>query len=620
MAGRIRQADIESLKERVDIAEVIGSYTTLKRAGGRLKGLCPFHQEKTPSFTVDPGLGFYHCFGCQAGGDTIKFLMELEGFDFTEAVEHLARRVGFSLTYEDLSASQRRALGERSRLTQVNEEAAKWFTAQLWTDEGAPVREYLKERGFDREDAEAFRLGYAPNDWERLVRALTTAGLDQRDLVKTGLASRNDRGGLRDRFRGRLVFPIQDAGGDVIGFGGRILPFLDYGDFDPPKYLNTPETPLYKKSRVLYGLPQARAAMSREGHVLVCEGYTDVMALHKAGLRAAVATCGTAMGEDHVRLLTKYAPRLVLAFDGDAAGAGAAQRAWKVAKGFDVDVRVLVLPAGQDPADVVREPADGDGRSGVERLQGMLADAESIVPFTIRHVIAEHDLAGEEGRTSALKEAVALLGEVEDPDLRRTYARSEVADRIGVSYEFVAQTAQRAGVQLDRHAGVAVRATPARDPARRGASGPAAGRAKLERQALRAALQRPELLPEEWYELEEGDFSHPRARGVFRALTEAGGAGMDLGAVLDAAEDDAVREVVRAIALEDDPLLEASGHVPTVVRRVLLARVEAEIAAGKAELERLNPSTEPDAYRGRFERMVQLEARRRALREVADEE
>ncbi len=610
MAGRIKQSDIEALKDRANIADVIGTYTTLKRAGANLKGLCPFHQESTPSFNVDPGQGFYHCFGCGAGGDVLKFLMELEGFDFTEAVEQLARRVGYTLTYEDLTAGQRRALGERSKLTDVNQRAAEWFTEQLYEDEGAPVREYLKERGFDRADADTFRLGYAPNDWERLVRAMTTAGMDQRDLVKTGLATRNDRGGLRDRFRGRLMFPIQDASGDVIGFGGRVLPFLDYGDFDPPKYLNTPETPLYHKSRVLYGLPQARASMSREGHVLVCEGYTDVMALHKAGLTSAVATCGTAMGEDHVRLLTKYAPRLVLSFDGDAAGAKAAQRAWSIAKGFKVDVRVLILPPGADPADVVR--AEG----GVESLRTMLADAESIIPFTIRQVVAEHDLASEEGVAAALKAAVALLGEVEDQDLRRTYARTEVADGLGVSIEFVVQTAIRAGVRLDHHQGVATRATPSRDRARRGMEGPAAQRAKLERAALRAALRRPESLPDEWYELDADDFSHPVAKQVFQTLADAGGAGVELDAVFAAAADDEVRGVLRGIAMEEDPLLEEDGHVATVVRRVLLARIEAEVAAGKADLERLNPSSEE--YGARFARMVKMEARRRDLRRADD--
>ncbi len=610
MAGRIKQSDIEALKDRANIADVIGTYTTLKRAGSNLKGLCPFHQESTPSFNVDAGRGFYHCFGCGAGGDVIKFLMELEGFDFTEAVEQLARRVGYTLTYEDLTPGQRRALGERSKLSDVNKRAAEWFTEQLYADEGAPVREYLKERGFDRADADMFQLGYAPNDWEQLVRAMTTAGVDQRDLVRTGLASRNDRGGLRDRFRGRLMFPIQDAGGDVIGFGGRVLPFLDYGDFEPPKYLNTSETPLYHKSRVLYGLPQARASMSREGHVLVCEGYTDVMALHKAGLTSAVATCGTAMGEDHVRLLTKYAPRLVLSFDGDAAGAKAAQRAWGVAKGFEVDVRVLVLPAGKDPADVVR--AEG----GVESLRQMLAEAESIVPFTIRHVIAEHDLESDEGRAAALKAAVALLGEVADQDLRRTYARTEVADGLGMSIEFVAQTALRAGVKLDRHAGVATRATPSSDRARRGMEGHAAQRAKLERAALRAALRRPEALPDEWYELDAEDFTHPVAKQVFSTLADAGGAGVNLDAVFEAAADDDVRKVLRGIAMEEDPLLEEDGHVATVIRRVLLARIEAQVAVGKAELERLSPSS--DQYGARFQHMVDLEARRRELRRVEE--
>lgn len=607
MAGRIRQADIQALRDRADIADIVGAYTTLKRAGGKLKGLCPFHQEKSPSFTVDPGVGLYHCFGCQAGGDIYKFVMELEGFDFTEAVEHLARRTGFTLTYEDLTSGQRRALGERSLLQEVNARAVEFFEKTLYSDEGAPVREYLKERGFGKEDATNFRLGFAPNDWERMVRELTAEGVDQAALVKVGLAVRNNRGGLRDRFRGRLMFPIQDAGGDVIGFGGRVLPMLDYGDFDPPKYLNTAETPLYHKSRVLYGLPQARASMSREGQVLVCEGYTDVMALHQAGLTNAVATCGTAMGEDHVRLLTKYAPRLVLAFDGDAAGAGAAARAWEIARGFDVDVRVLVLPPGQDPADVVR------GEDGAATLRKMLDDAESIIPFTIRRTIDGHDLATEEGRTQALQASVALLKQVDDPDLRRSYARTEIADRIGMSIEFVTQTASRAGVNLDRHQGVATRST-----GRREDTSADAARARLERSALRAAIQRPNILPDAWYEVTAEDFLHPVARGVFTALEAAGGAGVEVTSVIEACPTDSEREVVRALQMEEDPLVGQEAHVHELVKRLLLPRVERGIATAKAELERSNPATEPEEYAARFRAIVALELRRRELRQAAE--
>lgn len=609
MPGRIRQQDIQTLRERADIGEVIGAHTTLKRAGGKLKGLCPFHQEKTPSFTVDQGRGLYHCFGCGAGGDIYKFLMELEGFDFTEAVEQLARRVGYTLTYEDLTAGQRRALGERTKLQELNELAAQFFHEQLLAAGGEEVRQYLKDRGFGREEAEEFRLGFAPNEWESLTRHLTGQGVDQRDLVKVGLTVKNDSGRMRDRFRGRLMFPIMDAGGDVIGFGGRVLPMLDYGDFEPPKYLNTAETPLYSKSKVLYGLPQARAAMSREGAVLVCEGYTDVMALHQAGLKHAVATCGTAMGKEHVRVLTKYASRLVLSFDSDEAGAKAAERAWEVAREFDIDVRVLLMPPGQDPADVVR--AEG----GAEDLQARLEASESIVPFTIRRKIEQHDLDDEQQRAAALREAVELLGRVDDRDLRRSYARTEIAEPLGISLEFVASTAARSGVDLDRHAGIA--AAPVRRPS--AADGrPDAVRARLERSALRAALQHPELLPEFWYELVAEDFSHPMAARVFSAVADAGGAGVEVEDILAACPSDEERSVVRAITLEEDPLIDNPTHVLEVVKRVLLPRVEREVNEAKGELARMNATSDPEAYEARFRDVVELEGRRRELRSAAE--
>ena len=613
MAGRIRNEDVQALRERADIVEVVSSYTALKRAGARMKGLCPFHQENTPSFTVDPGQNLYHCFGCQAGGDVITFLREIEGFDFPEAVEHLARRMGFTLHYEELSSGQRRSLGERTQLQELNAAALAFYRDVLLGPDGEVARDYLKERGFGREDAERFELGFAPNEWDRLSRHLITQGADQRDITRVGLAITSDRGGLRDRFKGRLLFPIKDAGGDVIGFGGRILPGIEYGDFEPPKYLNTAETPLYHKSKVLYGLPQARSTMARTGQVLICEGYTDVMALHQAGITNAVATCGTAVGEDHVRVLTRYVHQLVLAFDGDAAGAGAAERAWRIAKAFDVDVRVLLLPVGQDPADVVRSDEGADG------LRTRVAHAEPVVPFAIRRTVDAHDLATQEGRTSALQAAVGLLGDVADPDLRRQYARTEIADRVGVSIEFVQRTAARAGVSLDQHEGIAAVAAGRPKTTSRGPLGRlASGRVRLERAALRIALQHAELLPDAWYELEDGDFTHPTARGVFGAIMAAGGPGVTLASVLDGATDDDLRDVIRGVALEEDPLAADAEHAVATIQRLLLPRVESEIARRKAAIAQRNAGTDAHGFEAAFREILVLEERARALRATTD--
>ncbi|HKJ56592.1 MAG TPA: DNA primase [Nitriliruptoraceae bacterium] len=615
MAGRIRRDDIEALKERADIAAVIGDHTELKRAGSRLKGLCPFHSEKTPSFTVDPTQGYYHCFGCGEGGDVYSFLMRVQGLDFTEAVEQLARRTGYDLHYEDLSPGQRRALGERSRLVELTTRALEFFRDQLLGPDGEVARTYLKERGFGREDADAFKLGFAPNEWEALSRALVTEGWERRDLVKVGLAVENQRGGLRDRFRGRLVFPVLDASGDAIGFGGRILPGLDYGDFEPPKYYNSPETPLYHKARVLYGLPQSRTGMAATGEVLVCEGYTDVMALHQAGITNAVATCGTAVGADHFRLLGRYVNRVVLAFDADAAGVKAAERAVQEAGAVDAEsggdrfsLRVLAVDDGGDPADMVRA-------QGAEAVQAAVAGAEPVVGFLIDAVISRADLDSDEGRTAALREAVQRLGEEPDPDLRRLWARTRIADPLGVSVQWVQSTARRVGVAIDRQDGVAT--VPL---ARRGAqSGPVArasrGDAAMQRRVLRVALQEPSWLPDEWWELAPQDFTHPSARAIFTTLQGAGGVGVPLEVVLEAAADDDVRALVRSVALEVPEIPDSAAAAGSEVRALRERALARQVATLDQELAAANAVTDPETFRDLNTRRFDLEQRRRRLRE-----
>jgi DNA primase len=626
VAGRIVKDDIDALRTQADIVAVVGEYTTLKRAGRSFKGLCPFHTEKTPSFTVTPDGNFYNCFGCGVSGDLYDFLMRIEGLEFPEAVEALARRTGFQLRYEQMSARERRAVGERSRLVAATAAARDFLVAQLFADEGKVARDYLRSRGFSRADADTFEVGFAPNRFDAMSRALTADGVPEQDLIATGLVARNERGGLRDRFRGRLMFPIHDPGGDVIGFGGRILPELDYGGFEPPKYLNSAETPLYKKTRVLYGIRQARSEIVRAEQVLVCEGYTDVMALHQAGVANVVATCGTAVGVEHLRMLARYAQRVVLAFDADAAGVKAAERAWEAARelsddgqGPRLDLRVLGLPDGTDPADLVVEV-------GAEGVRAALAAATPVVPFVLRHHLADADLTSEAGRTAALRDALAVLGRETDADLRREWARTEIAERIGYAYGFVTETAARLGVQLDAHEGVAAGGPSARrsaggDVARRGDAGggrsATAARARLERAALRALLQHPDHLPSEAAELVEDDLSHPDARAVLRAVRAGGGAGAPFDAVLAAAEDDRIRGLLRALALEEDPETADPELVGQVVagriRRLLVDRVDAETKALRDELARLSHTTEPERVRELQRDLATLQQRRRSL-------
>ena len=601
MAGRILKDDIEALRERADIVAVIGAHTKLTRAGQRYKGLCPFHHEKTPSFSVDAAQGLYVCYGCHEGGDVYRFLQKLEGLSFVEAVEQLARQVGYTLRYEELSTTQQRALGERTGLLAANEAAAAFYHEQLLAPVGEPARRYLKSRGFGRGDAERFRIGFAGTDWDALVRHLKSRRFSERDIERVDLAVRNSRGGLRDRFHARVVFPILDPSSAVIGFGGRIVPGIEPDNDRAPKYLNTSETPLYHKQKVLYGLSWARPEIVRSETVLVCEGYTDVIALHKAGITNVVATCGTAVGEDHLRSLRKYARRIVLAFDSDEAGAQAAERAWRLAQDEDLELRVLVFPAGSDPADVaMSRPA--------EEVRALVDAAEPVLAFILRRRVGGHDVSSPEGRARAARAVAPLLAAVADPVLRNEYTRlsGEVA---GVSASVVAAEVERLGVTVPAIATSAPAAAP------RG--GAVSARARLEREALRIALQRAELLPSLWLDVVEDDFTHPKARAVFRALQAAGGAGAAAREVVEAAEDDKVRTLVRELALEDFTTEPDKPHVAMVVGRLLLERLEATITDHKRELERLNPVSDARGYRARFEQLIELEARRRQLLDLS---
>jgi DNA primase len=615
VAGRIRREDIDELRERADVVAVVSDYTQLKRAGQRMKGLCPFHSEKTPSFTVNPERGLYHCFGCGEGGDTIDFLMKVQGLDFVEAVEQLARRSGFTLHYEDLTAGQRRALGDRSRLVAINAEATAWFQARLYDDEGTIARDYLKSRGFGRDEAKHFQIGFATMGWDDLSRHLVSQGVDGRDLIRVGLSVDNDRGGLRDRFRGRLIFPVQDASGDVIGFGGRILPGLDYGDFEPPKYYNSPETPLYRKTKVLYGLPLARTDMAAQGEVLICEGYTDVMALHQAGFGNAVATCGTAVGTEHFRLLSKYVNRVVLAFDSDAAGVAAAEKAWQQAREVDAEssgkpfeLRVLVLPDEADPADYVQN-------HGVDALRERVDAATPVVPFLIRSHLELGDVSDETARTAMLRELVGLLAVEPDLDLRREYARTEVAARMGVSLEFVLQTAARQGVDIDRHEGAAVPARPVAHERGRIAS-VTPERARQERAVLRIAFQQPDLLPDVWTDLTVDDFHHPRARELYELLASAGGAGADIHEVLEAARDDEQRKLIREVAMEVPPVEDSKEAATQLVAALLIGGLVAKVGEVDEALSQVNASADPDMFRDLNAKRFDLERRRRELQDL----
>lgn len=436
MAGRIRQSDIDEVKARTNIADIVGERVALKPAGvGSLKGLCPFHDERSPSFHVRPQVGYYHCFGCGESGDVYSFLRAMDHVSFSEAVERLAARVGYTLHYEDGGAAPETS--GRSRLYAANAAAAEFYRARLADPEAEAGRRFLGERGFDAGAAAHFGVGYAPKGWSALTDHLVAQKFTREELTQAGLVSQGQRG-VYDRFRGRLVWPIRDVTGQVIGFGARKL----YDDDNGPKYLNTPETPIYRKAQVLYGLDVAKRDISREHQVVVVEGYTDVMACHLAGVTTAVATCGTAFGTDHITVLRRVmgddtsAGEVVFTFDPDAAGQKAALRAFGEEKRFAAQTYVAVAPGGLDPCDLRLERGDG-------AVRGLLAAKVPMYEFVIDSRLAGFDLATVEGRAGALRAAAPIVAEIRDPSLRPGYTRV-LARRLGLDLPEVSAAVERA--------------------------------------------------------------------------------------------------------------------------------------------------------------------------------
>jgi DNA primase len=440
MAGKIRARDIEEVKSRVNIADVVGEYVSLKNASvGSLKGLCPFHDEKSPSFNVRPMQGFYHCFGCGEGGDVYKFLQQMESISFYEAVEKLAARVGFELTYEDGGPAQDQ--GQRSRILEANTAAAAFYQSQLITDDAIPGRDFLKGRGFDKAAADLFGVGFAPKGWSNLTDHLKKLGFTIEELVTAGLATKSDRGAY-DKFRGRLIWPIRDATSQVIGFGARKL----FDDDQGPKYLNTSDTLVYHKSSVLYGLDLAKKDISKQQRVVVVEGYTDVMACHLAGITTAVATCGTAFGDEHIRILNRMLSaekdtpaEVIFTFDPDAAGQKAAMRAFNDSHKFSAQTFVAVGPDGLDPCDLRSQKGD-------DAVRLMIENKKPLFEFAIKQKIGKFDLATIEGRVGAARAAAPVVAAIRDSAMRPAYIR-ELAGWVNLDGNEVAALVDAAGKQ-----------------------------------------------------------------------------------------------------------------------------------------------------------------------------
>ncbi|MEU9829265.1 DNA primase [Micromonospora chersina] len=618
MAGRIRDEDIALVRERTSIDEVISDTVTLKSAGGgNLKGLCPFHDEKSPSFNVSPARNVWYCFGCGAGGDAIKFLMDAEHLSFVESVERLAARAGIQLRYveDDRSAPRPRPQqGQRQRLVAAHAAAVDFYRAQLSTAGARRAREFLAERGFDRAAAERYGCGFAPDAWDLLTKHLRQQGFTHDELVTAGLSRPSRSGSLIDRFRRRLLWPIRDLTGDVIGFGARKL----FDDDDGPKYLNTPETPIYKKSHVLYGIDQAKREIAKQGKVVVVEGYTDVMACHLAGVPTAVATCGTAFGTDHIGVLRRLlmdtdavAGEIIFTFDGDAAGQKAALRAFEDDQRFVGRTFIAVSPDNMDPCEL--RLAKGD-----LAVRDLVARREPLVDFALRHVINRYDLDTVDGRVEAMRRAAPLVAKIKDREKRPEYVRKLAGD-LGMEIEPV-QRAVLAAANGHPAGGPSAPARPA--PATSGVDSP---RSMVEREALKLALQEPVLAGPMFDAVEAAEYRHPVHVAVRAAIAAAGGAAAGAGGavwieqVRDACDDLAGQALVGELAVEP---LRIDGepdprYVSVTMARLQWGSVTGRIKDLKSKIQRINPVSNKDEYFALFGELLSLEQHARALREQA---
>ena len=604
MAGRIRDEDVAYVREHTPIDDVVGDYVQLKNAGGgQRKGLCPFHDEKSPSFHVTPSKGYFHCFGCGVGGDSINFLMKLEHLSFSETVERLAQRIGYQLRYDSTGLSQSSGVN-RARLVAANTAAATFYREQLMIPGPAQVgRDFLAGRGFDRDAAALFGVGYAPDEWDALYKHLRALGYTDAELNLAGLTKEGSRGGLIDRFRNRLIWPIKDISGDIVGFGARKLAGDDQDQ--GPKYLNTAETPIYKKSQILYGLDMAKKEISKKRQVVIVEGYTDVMAAHLAGITTAVATCGTAFGDDHIRIIRRllmdddaFRGEVIFTFDGDAAGQKAALRAFDDDQKFVAQTFVAVEPNGKDPCELRQSGGD-------LAVRDLIAKRVPLFEFAIRSVIKQYDIATAEGRVSALNQVAPLVGKIRDASLRPEYIRL-VAGWLGMEVDTV-------GAAVKRVAGKSNTPLPDAPPSQVNLSDPLL---MLEREVLKVKLQSPEIAGA-WPEIEPNAFTYAPYAALRAQIDSL--PSLSIQNLLERTEDAGLRNLITELTVEP---IRTTGAITERYAQSIIARLR-EVALGrsiaeiKSTLQRINPIEEEARYTQIFTELVGQEALRRAQKDLA---
>jgi DNA primase len=572
------RSDIDRVREVTDLVELISEVTTVKRSGRSFMAVCPFHEEKTPSMSVDRARGLYHCFGCGKGGDVFTFVSETQGVEFGDALELLARKAGITLTQDPAEARDR---GRRGAAIEAIRRAIEVYNQRLRSAADAgPARSYLRGRGYDGDIIEEWKMGFAGVDWDTITKELKAGGVDDRVLIDAGL-SRRGRNGVFDVFRGRLMFPIYDLRGDPVGFGGRKLEGIDRKLTNNPdaKYVNSADSLLYHKGSLLFGLDRARKNMSEDSPAVIVEGYTDVIAMHQAGITTAIATCGTALGDGHFDLLRRFSERVVLAFDADEAGSRAALRGDQLETPFrlDLDLRVAVMPDGLDPADLVQE-----GRG--EELVSAVKSARPLLEHRIDHEVAKYDLAGPEGRARALHSAAAELRKVTDVIARREYMRY-VARRVGVDLADV-----EAAVGGGRTTGT------------RGGTSTDKPFDRIDVELLRLVLANNGGL----LDLTESDFADERLGEAFAAL-ESRISSTPHGTPLDISDvEPLLQGMLLSLALDDRPL----ASVGEMNGRLKERRLDAEMAGLQAEMDLLTPGSEP--HSAVLQRMMTLQREKRS--------
>ena len=634
--GRIPDSDIQAIRERAPIDEIVGEYVQLKPAGyDSLKGLSPFKDEKTPSFHVRPQRGYYHCFSTGKGGDVFSFLMEMEQVSFPEAVEAVAQKIGYHINYQGGSTGARdEKPGTRRRLIAANKAAHEFYRQQLETPQAAAGREFLLDRGFSKEIIYEFECGYAPEGWDTATKHLLRMGFSFEELEAAGISKMGKRGPI-DRFHRRLLWPIKDLSGNVIGFGARKL----YDDDKLGKYMNTPETMLYHKSKVLFGLDLAKRNIAEQHQAVVVEGYTDVMAMYAAGVKTAVASCGTAFGPDHLQVLRRlmlddsyFHGELIYTFDGDEAGQKAAMRAFEGEQKFTGQSFVSVAPDGMDPCDL--RLARGDAA-----VRDLVADRIPMFEFVIRSVISEFSIDSAEGRLQALRRAVPVVAQIRDQPLQREYAR-RLAGWVGwpdpeeVLHQVRQEARKPKKEQRPRFASLEQTSSV---PAQTNAPvmhipGPREPHLWPQREALKLALQYPQVAGSYFDGITEDAYSNEAYRTIRRAISTLGGvtAGAEqpgvewLAAVAGEMPDLMARNFVSELAVEPiklgetgNPDTDLEAYADSVLSRLQEARVGDQVAQLKAQLGRMRPSDDEESYNSLFADLVALEQARRELNDRA---